>query len=36
MVTSFPPISPKVPRLLHGADYNPDQWLNYPDVLKED
>ncbi len=30
------PISRKVPRLLHGADYNPDQWLKYPDVLKED
>ncbi|MED1738802.1 beta-galactosidase [Bacillus swezeyi] len=36
MVKSFPPISPKVPRLLHGADYNPDQWLRYPDILKED
>lgn len=23
-------------RLLHGGDYNPDQWLTYPDVLKED
>ncbi|QXE01415.1 beta-galactosidase [Terribacillus sp. DMT04] len=25
-----------VPFLLHGGDYNPDQWLKYPDVLKED
>lgn len=23
-------------RLLHGGDYNPDQWLSYPDVLKQD
>lgn len=23
-------------RLLHGADYNPDQWLDYPEILKED
>ena len=26
----------KYPKLLHGGDYNPDQWLDYPDVLKED
>lgn len=23
-------------RLLHGGDYNPDQWLAYPDILKQD
>ncbi|MGX7164708.1 beta-galactosidase [Enterococcus massiliensis] len=23
-------------RLLHGGDYNPDQWLDYPDILKKD
>ena len=23
-------------RLLHGGDYNPDQWLKYPEVLEED
>ncbi len=23
-------------RLLHGGDYNPDQWLNRPDILKAD
>ena len=22
--------------LLHGGDYNPDQWLDVPDVLQED
>jgi len=24
------------PRLLHGGDYNPDQWLNQPDILTDD
>ena len=23
-------------KLLHGGDYNPDQWLDKPDILKED
>lgn len=23
-------------KMLHGGDYNPDQWLDYPDVLAED
>ncbi len=27
---------PKIPVLLHGGDYNPDQWLDRPDILKED
>lgn len=21
---------------LHGADYNPEQWLDYPEILKQD
>ncbi|MBP5578735.1 MAG: beta-galactosidase [Ruminococcus sp.] len=28
--------TPKFPHILHGGDYNPEQWLNYPDVLSED
>jgi beta-galactosidase len=36
MTLKFPPISPKFPNMLHGADYNPDQWLDYPHVLEED
>ena len=24
------------PRLLHGGDYNPEQWLDHPEVLKRD
>lgn len=23
-------------KLLHGGDYNPEQWLNRPDILKKD
>lgn len=23
-------------RLLHGGDYNPDQWLDYPEILRDD
>ncbi|MBO9597874.1 MAG: beta-galactosidase, partial [Cohnella sp.] len=23
-------------KMLHGADYNPDQWLAYPEILEED
>ncbi|HBA70492.1 MAG TPA: hypothetical protein DCZ40_14220 [Lachnospiraceae bacterium] len=23
-------------KLLHGADYNPEQWLDYPEILEED
>ena len=26
----------KEKRLLHGGDYNPDQWLDYPEILEED
>ena len=28
--------TPKFPALLHGGDYNPDQWLDRPDILAED
>lgn len=26
----------KVDKILHGGDYNPDQWLDRPDILKKD
>lgn len=29
-------IPEKFPRLLHGGDYNPEQWLRYPDILEKD
>lgn len=32
----YPPINSKAPVLLHGADYNPDQWLHMPEILEED
>ena len=36
-VRRHPPIIANVPHLLHGADYNPDQWLRWKDtVWKED
>ncbi len=29
-------ISENFPHMLHGGDYNPDQWLDRPDILDED
>ncbi len=29
-------IFPEFPHFLHGGDYNPDQWQDYPDILSED
>lgn len=28
--------TPKFPHILHGGDYNPDQWKDYPEVLIKD
>ncbi|AOM84250.1 beta-galactosidase [Salisediminibacterium beveridgei] len=36
MTKRFKPISEKIPKILHGADYNPEQWFDYPDVFEED
>jgi beta-galactosidase len=36
MATKYPPIAKRFPHFLHGGDYNPDQWLDRPDILKED
>ncbi len=35
-IGKLPPISAKLPAMMHGADYNPDQWLHDPKVLEED
>ncbi|MCL6744909.1 beta-galactosidase [Kosakonia sp. R1.Fl] len=35
-MNKFAPLSPKVVSLLHGADYNPEQWENYPDIIDKD
>lgn len=32
----YPLINPRCPHLLHGGDYNPDQWQHMPEVLSED
>ena len=29
----YPPLVPKVPHMIHGGDYNPDQWLADKDVI---
>ena len=26
----------KYPKLIHGGDYNPDQWLGYEGIFEED
>ena len=32
----FKPLSDKLAKMLHGADYNPEQWLDYPEIFEED
>jgi beta-galactosidase len=34
MKYQYPPINPRLPHLIHGGDYNPDQWT--PDIWAED
>ena len=34
--TEYGPISPKFPHMLHGGDYNPDQWIQTPEIWDED
>lgn len=36
MIKKFPPAASRVPHMVHGGDYNPDQWLDYPEVLNDD
>ncbi len=35
-MNKFAPLFPKVAALLHGADYNPEQWENYPGIIDSD
>jgi hypothetical protein len=35
-MNKFAPLFPKVAALLHGADYNPEQWENYPGIIEND
>jgi beta-galactosidase len=32
----YPAIIPRFPHILHGGDWNPDQWLGEPAVIEED
>ena len=32
----FPSIHPNCRHFLHGGDYNPDQWLDQPEIINED
>lgn len=32
----YPPIVPKIPHIIHGGDYNPDQWIAQKDVIWEE
>ncbi|WP_308636505.1 beta-galactosidase [Paenibacillus silvisoli] len=36
MTKRYPPISAKLPVFMHGADYNPDQWLHDPSIFEQD
>ncbi len=36
MATSFPPVVPNKFQMLHGGDYNPEQWQHRPELLDED
>ena len=33
---SFGPTNPAYPHMLHGGDYNPDQWMHIPGIWEED
>lgn len=32
----FQPIGKNFPHMIHGGDYNPDQWLEMPEIINED
>lgn len=36
MIKNYGSISNKINHILHGADYNPEQWLHTPHVIEED
>ncbi|MFW5980842.1 MAG: beta-galactosidase [Halanaerobiaceae bacterium] len=36
MKKKYDPINSKLPHFFHGGDYNPDQWLHRPEILKKD
>jgi len=36
LIKKYPPINKKFPHMLHGGDYNPDQWKHIPGIWDED
>lgn len=34
--TRYAPVNPKLSALMHGGDYNPDQWLESSEIIDED
>ena len=36
MMKKSKPAIPNFSHMVHGADYNPDQWLNHPEIIEED
>src|SRR5210317_1670344 len=36
MTKRFDPINPKCKHMLHGGDYNPDQWIATPEIWDQD
>src|SRR5699024_3873476 len=36
MKKTYKPVSKSIPKMLHGADYFPEQWLDNPEILDED
>ena len=35
MGKKYKPLTPKYPHMLHGGDYNPDQWIDYPEIIEK-
>ncbi|MHC4198892.1 MAG: beta-galactosidase, partial [Planctomycetota bacterium] len=36
MPKNYGPVNPKCPHMLHGGDYNPEQWIDTPGIWDED
>lgn len=36
MAKNYGPLNPKCPHMLHGGDYNPEQWIDTPGIWDED
>lgn len=36
MIKKFPPVNSKLPHIIHGGDYNPEQWKDTPGIWDED